>query len=183
MNNLIKGSPMLLAAVLLPTALHAGEFDPSTYRQQVENPTKVVVLGTARLSNADEGWGLKVLDLLLDRLAAFAPDVITIENKPGPTAYKLWACRATMRGTAATYAGQALQMAAMAGLSLDMDMPQAEAALRETLIIPGKNATPGILPRGSSRRRLLNQSTHSSVAYSPASNERHGPRRWMTAGL
>jgi hypothetical protein len=30
---------------------------------------------------------------------------------------------------------------------------------------------------------LLNQSTHSSVANSTASHERHGPRRWMTSAL
>src|SRR5271170_7810354 len=40
-----------------------------------------------------------------------------------------------------------------------------------------------MLPMGSSSRRLLNQSTHSSVANSTASNDRHGPRRWMTIGL
>jgi hypothetical protein len=37
-----------------------------------------------------------------------------------------------------------------------------------------------MLPMGSSSRRLLNQSTHSSVANSTASNDRHGPRRWKT---
>jgi hypothetical protein len=31
------------------------------------------------------------------------------------------------------------------------------------------------LPMGSKSRRLLNQSTHSSVANSTASNDRHGP--------
>ena len=36
---------------------------------------------------------------------------------------------------------------------------------------------------GSSNRRLLNQSTHSSVAYSTASMLRHGPRRRMTSAL
>ncbi len=41
----------------------------------------------------------------------------------------------------------------------------------------------GMLPMGSRRRRLLNQSTHSSVANSTASKLRHGPRRWMTSAL
>ena len=36
---------------------------------------------------------------------------------------------------------------------------------------------------GSSRRRVLNQSTHSRVANSTASKERHGPRRWITSAL
>jgi hypothetical protein len=35
---------------------------------------------------------------------------------------------------------------------------------------------------GSSSLRWLNQSTHSSVANSTASNDRHGPRRWMISG-
>ena len=42
----------------------------------------------------------------------------------------------------------------------------------------------GILPIGSSSRLRLNQSTHLTVAYSTAaSNERHGPRRWITSAL
>src|SRR5213594_3263858 len=41
----------------------------------------------------------------------------------------------------------------------------------------------GTLPIGSSSRRWLNQSTHSSVAYSTASRCRHGPRRWITSVL
>src|SRR3954468_14779113 len=36
---------------------------------------------------------------------------------------------------------------------------------------------------GSSSRRWLNQSTHSSVANSTASKDRHGPRRWITSAL
>jgi hypothetical protein len=39
------------------------------------------------------------------------------------------------------------------------------------------------LPIGSSRRRLLNQSTHSRVANSTVSKLRHGPRLWMTSAL
>src|ERR671910_1212647 len=40
-----------------------------------------------------------------------------------------------------------------------------------------------MFPIGSSRRRLLNQSTHSRVASSMASKLRHGPRRWITSAL
>ena len=35
----------------------------------------------------------------------------------------------------------------------------------------------------TSGMRLNNQSTHSSVAYSTPSKDRHGPRRWMTSAL
>ena len=37
-----------------------------------------------------------------------------------------------------------------------------------------------MLPIGSRSRRLLNQSTHSSVANLTASKLRHGPLRWIT---
>ena len=36
---------------------------------------------------------------------------------------------------------------------------------------------------GSNRRRVLNQSTHSRVAYSTVSKLRQSPRRWMTSAL
>lgn len=36
---------------------------------------------------------------------------------------------------------------------------------------------------GTSSRRWLNQSTHSSVAYSTASKPRHVPRRWITSAF
>lgn len=35
-------------------------------------------------------------------------------------------------------------------------------------------------PIGSGSRRVENRSTHSKVAYSSASKDRHGPRRWIT---
>jgi hypothetical protein len=41
----------------------------------------------------------------------------------------------------------------------------------------------GMFPIGLRRRRLLNQSTHSSVACSTASKLRQGPWRWMTFAL
>lgn len=50
--------------------------------------------------------------------------------------------------TAATYAGLALEMATTAGLSLDMDMPQAEAALRQAMARLSDDPTP------ADRRRL-----------------------------
>lgn len=39
------------------------------------------------------------------------------------------------------------------------------------------------MPPGSSSRRWLNQSPHSSGAYSTASKLRQGPRRWITSGF
>ncbi len=43
------------------------------------------------------------------------------------------------------------------------------------------NSAGGMLPMGSRSRRLLNQSTHSRVAYSTLSTVRQGPRLWITS--
>lgn len=148
----MKASASLLlicfASVFGAAGTSAQEFSPREYRREIANPTQVMILGTAHLSNAAEGWDPKVLDLLMDRLASFRPDVITIENQPGPTTSKLWAYRSVYPEVAASFAGRALLMATIAGLSLDMDMPQAEAELRRHVGKVGDNPTP------ASRRRL-----------------------------
>jgi hypothetical protein len=46
-----------------------------------------------------------------------------------------------------------------------------------------RSARPVLGYIGSNSRRSLNQSTLTSVAYSTASSDRHGPRRWMTSVL
>jgi len=48
-------------------------------------PTQIMVLGTSHLSNYREDLTLEDLDPLMDRLEAYAPDVITIENSSGMT--------------------------------------------------------------------------------------------------
>jgi type III restriction enzyme len=65
--------------------------------------------------------------------------------------------------------------------------PRRHAAIPSASAVAALNrasaSTGGMCPIGSRRRRLLNQSTHSSVANSTASKLRHGPRRWMTSAL
>lgn len=139
-----------LGTLALPGALAARDFDPREYREQADiAPTQVMVLGTAHLDAAGDEWDPAVLDPLLDRLAAFRPDVIAIENQPGPTTAKIWAYRAILPEAAATFAGQAMVMSTVAGLSLDMDMPQAEAGLRDAIArLPAREPSP------ADRRRL-----------------------------
>lgn len=136
------------ATLLLASPLVAQPFSPAEFRSAVEKPTQVMVLGTAHLSYADDDWDPAVLAPLLDRLANFRPDVIAIENQPGPTVVKTWAYRSILPEVAATYAGQAMMMSNAAGLSLDMDMPQAEAALRQYLADLPEQPSP------AQRRRL-----------------------------
>ncbi len=138
-----------LGTVLFPAGPSAESFDPRAYRERLAGePTRVMVLGTAHLDAEAEGFDPAFLEPLLERLAAFGPDIIAIENQPGPTTTKIWAYRAILPEVAATYAGQAMQMSTAAGLSLDMDMPQAEAAVRQELARLPQQPSP------ADRRRL-----------------------------
>ena len=61
-----------------------------------------------------------------------------------------------------------------------------QAAIADVSVMAWKRASAsagGMLPMGPRIRRWLNQSTHSRVAYSTASKDRHGPRRWITSAL
>lgn len=141
--------PLCLAAIGCHSVVFAKDFSPSEYRDSVPNPTQVMVLGTAHLNNADDAWDATVLDPLMDRLAAFSPEVITIEAMDGATTTKTWAYRSVYPEVAATYSGRAILMSTIAGLSLDMDMPQAEAEGRRHL------AKVGDAPSPADRRRSV----------------------------
>ncbi len=149
MNRLAAAMLLNLAIFCTPNWASAQNFDPRDYQAKIDGePTRIMVLGTAHLGNTPDDWDPEVLEALLDRLAAFKPDVITTEDQPGPTLTKLWAYRELSPETAATYGGRALRMASEAGLGLDMDMPQAAAAVGRLLLDWPAN------PEPVQRRRL-----------------------------
>lgn len=176
MRNLIAFSFVCLAVSAAPPAAIAQEFSPRDYRRHVDNPTQVMVLGTTHLSNAPDSWDAMVLDSLIDRLTSFQPDVITIENLPGPNISRLWAYRAIYPEAAASFAGRALTMSAAASLSLDMDMPQAEAELRRVIRTIGEKPVP------AERRRLVALFAASGDPYSSLVQWWHLPPAERVAG-
>ena len=138
------------AAFHLPASVSAQDFDPRSYQSKLAGePTQVMVLGTAHLSSAPETWDPSVLEPLLERLAAFNPDIIATEDQSGPSLYKLWSYRESSPNTATRYGGRALRMAAEAGLTLDLEMPEADAALRKALTSLAQE------PTAADRRRLV----------------------------
>jgi hypothetical protein len=59
-------------------------FDPRLHKKEIAGrPAEVVVLGSPHLSQLPEKLDPKLLEPLLDRLAAFKPDVITVEGLSG----------------------------------------------------------------------------------------------------
>ncbi len=59
-------------------------FDPRLHKQEIAgSPAQVLVLGSPHLSQLPNKLDPKLLEPLLDRLAAFRPDVITVEGLSG----------------------------------------------------------------------------------------------------
>ena len=109
-------------------------FDPSAWqRRLVGEPTQILVLGTPHLSGTPEDWNPATLEPLLERLARFQPDVITIEALPGPSIASLWRDRAIFGDTGASYGGRILTVAAAAQVATGLDLAEAEAEARRRM--------------------------------------------------
>jgi hypothetical protein len=59
-------------------------FDPRAHRDFAGRPSEVLVIGTPHLSELPPAFQPDSLSLVLDRLAAWKPDIITIEGVSGP---------------------------------------------------------------------------------------------------
>lgn len=125
------------AAPLQIDAAYAGPaaaFDPRDLKARIYGkPTEVLVLGTMHLSETPEGFDAAVLDPLLDRLAAFKPDLIAIENLSGESVHGLKAYEEIYPESVTYYGARILRGAAMAEAELKLTLPEAEAEVRRTL--------------------------------------------------
>lgn len=102
---------------------------------------QVLVLGTVHLSSMPPGFNPAALDGVLDRLAAFRPDIVTIEAEPGEE------CDLAARHPAKYGAGYCAPTA-VAMASTGLDVPAAMAEVDKTLKAWPAHATP------AQRRRL-----------------------------
>lgn len=124
-------------------------FDPREYQARVHGQlTQVLVLGTPHLSGSPADFDPAVLEPLLDRLAAFAPDVIAIENLSGESLHALQAYAGIYGDSADTYGRLAFVLAALARAGTGLDLPAAEAEARRLLAEWPESPTP------AQRRRL-----------------------------
>lgn len=105
-------------------------FDPRSYKgQQAGPPTQVLVLGTTHLSGLPDSFKPEYLAPLLDKLAAFKPDIITVENLSGQQCDMLLRYKADYPGVADDYCADTSPARAATGL----DLPAAEHEVRTTL--------------------------------------------------
>jgi hypothetical protein len=134
---------LVLAFAVATPALAQRSFDPRAYQSQVYGErTQILVLGTPHLSGTPDGWDPAVLEPLLERLAAFRPDVIAIEGLSGESVNALWEYRELYGETPGTYGWRIMSMAAMARQNIGLDMPDAEAEARRILLEWPASPTP-----------------------------------------
>jgi len=78
--------PLAILALAAAQTFVAGTpaFDPRLHKKEIAGqPAQVLVLGSPHLSQLPNKLDAKLLDPMLDRLAAFRPDVITVEGLSG----------------------------------------------------------------------------------------------------
>lgn len=106
-------------AALLAGDAGAQAFDPAAMRAKVAGPrTEVLVLGTAHLSGVPDAFRPEHLAPVLDRLAAWRPDAISIEALSGPQCDDLRRYDALQPGTAEQYCWDPAAVQAAVGLGM-----------------------------------------------------------------
>lgn len=119
-------------------------FDPRSYQDKVAGElTQVLVLGVPHLSGTPEDFDANVLEPLLERLEAYAPDLIAIENLSGESLHALQAYEALYPGMAEMFGSRFLKLAEQARSHVQIDtLPEAEVALRAALADLPEEPTP-----------------------------------------
>lgn len=126
-----RTSALALSLILTGTGTVRAQVDLSTLDGKMAGPrAQVLVLGSVHLSNLPKDFDPESLAPVLDRLAAFKPEIITIEGIPGegcdlvarhPTVYAPESIRPYCRDTGAAKAATGL------------DTPSAIAEVHKTL--------------------------------------------------
>ena len=100
------------------TTGEAQRFDPRAHREFAGPPSQVLVLGTPHLSGLPDTFKPEQLAPVLDKLAAWKPEIITIEALSGPQCEYLRRYASLHAGAAKDYCPD--PSAAQAALGLDM---------------------------------------------------------------
>jgi hypothetical protein len=129
-----------LAGLALGSAAVAGDrYDPRALKGRIEGPpTQVMVLGTAHLSQMPDSYKTEFLAPLLDRLAGYGPQIITIESLAGPECEMLVRYKALYPGVADDYCWDPAGARAATGL----EVPAAEAKAASLLAAWPASPTP-----------------------------------------
>ena len=120
-------------------------FDPREWKgAQAGAPTQMLTLGTFHLSQAPVAVNETMMSALLDKLAAYKPDIITVEQVSGEQCEHMKRYAATYPDSYSTWCRDP----EVAQKAIGMDVPTAAAEIRKTLAAWPAQPTP------AQRRRL-----------------------------
>lgn len=138
------------AQMSVATALPREAFSPRDYQDDVAGErTQVLVLATPHLALAPENFDARMLEGLLEKLQAFDPDVVAVENVSGEGLSALSAYESIYPDVAWSFGSSALRLAELARAHVGLDLPHAEAEARLALQHLENHATDAL------RRRLV----------------------------
>lgn len=122
------------AQISLAIALPREAFSPRQYQDDVVGErTQVLVLATPHLALAPDDFDAGVLEGLLEKLQAFDPDVVAVENVSGEGLSALSVYDSIYPDVARSFGSSALQLAELARAHVGLDLPHAEAEARLAL--------------------------------------------------
>ena len=105
-------------------------FDPRTHKAELAGePAQVLVLGSPHLSQLPNKLDPKLLEPLLDRLAAFKPDVIAIENISGEQCDTLKRFPSQHGDAWDTYCWDTVDLEKATGLNVDSALAEVDRTL------------------------------------------------------
>ncbi|MET3116008.1 hypothetical protein AAKU64_000211 [Undibacterium sp. GrIS 1.8] len=148
--NWIRGLVSSFAAtaiVTLPLAAQA-QGDLATLDRDMVGPrSQILVLGTMHLNSMPKGFNPAALDGVLNRLAAFKPDIITVEDQSGEE------CDLAARHPA-KYGAEYCDPTDVAKAATGLDVPAAMAEVDKTLKAWAAQSVRNQAPTPAQRRRL-----------------------------
>jgi len=119
----------LILSVAQPAAAQSPVFDPTSWKPLVAGPkTQVLVLGSVHLSNLEK-FDPASMSVLLDKLAAYKPTVITVEALSGMQCDQLRRYPTVYPGVAEQYCRSTELAQKATGLDVPTAYAQAEAML------------------------------------------------------
>ena len=127
------------AAEATPSELVASEnfFDTSQYKGPISgDPNRVMVLGTAHLRGLPDAFDPMGLGPLIDRLAAWEPDRIAVENQPGTLCEYMRTFPSRHASTHDTYCFDPTRAGEITGMSVPEAVAEMDQELSEWIGSP-----------------------------------------------
>jgi hypothetical protein len=116
---------------------HAPVFDPRVHRDFAGPPNQVLVLGTPHLASLPPAFTAQSLGPVLDRLARWKPDIITIEGLSGPECEMLKRYKSLYEDAYESYCWDPRPAQGATGLSVPDATAEVERLLHNWPVAPG----------------------------------------------